>query len=1376
MKKIEPRLGRLGLGLILTGSITAGCYFLPIWQQAEAVGRKDKNGTQAAQTDDKEKLPNYDIRLDKKAFETVAAFRNSMKKSASAVADIRDGFATAEVKLRSSVPSLKVEYNEAMCTPEVISPDVEQGKKFLTSPSSEKRSDKLKGFLKQNKDLVAAADRDVDDLKVVADYTNPDGNLSFTELSQEIDGIPVFQGRVRAGFTKKGELIRVVNNLAPGVENSPTSTDFGDPANAVSNAFKYIDAEDSQPDLVKNEAASNELRTIFGPEDSGITVDKTYFPTEPGVVIPAWQMVIWQPQSAFYVVIDAQSGNLLWRKNIVNDQNQPATYDIYANPNAMINVARSPFPMSPGQASPNGVQATGINRTLVTLVGNEAPYTFNSLGWITDGQNTTDGNNVQAGLDRESPNQGGSGDIDPNGTTTGVSRVFDFPLNPGIPTNPAQSGGDSPLPASPAGQVPSTCLAAGQSIPSDYQKAVVTQLFYLTNRYHDELYRLGFTEQAGNFQQNNFGRGGLGNDRISAQAQDCLGVNNANFGTPPDGFRPTMQMFLFSAPTPDFDGSLDADVVVHELTHGVSNRLHGNAAGLIGSMGGAMGEGWSDFYAMALMSQPSDPVEGVYPMGGYTTYRLRGGSNEFNNYYYGIRRFPYAIMSATGGPSARPHNPLTFADIDATKIDISDGAFTSTSFGSADEVHRAGEIWGSALWEVRAKFIQRLGWAVGNRLVLQLVTDGMKLAPSDPTFLSERDAIIAAALASGTADDVKDIWSGFAIRGMGANARVDNLGDTGGGQGRIRVTESFDLPNLTQAPSLTFSDATGDNDGIPEPGETVRLTIPLTNNTGNAATGVTLQIAGGSSANYGTIAHQGAASEQINFTVPANAACGGVVTLTLNINSSLGPTVITRTLVVGTPNAPTLTENFDGVSVPAIPGGWAVASTYAPMAFVTTPSVPDSAPNSVFAADLPSCTGSGCSTTDGGETTLTSPSFAVSSQAARLTFRHRFNTELGFDGGVLEIKIGSGDFQDIIAAGGTFLQSGYNVAIYQSPPNPLGTRMAWTGNSGGYITTIAQLPVSAAGQSVQLRWRFGADSNTAPAGGGWNIDSIQVATTYSCSLAPTAKRVRADFDGDGKTDLSVFRPTEGNWYLVQSSGGIAIRTWGAATDQLAPGDYDGDGKTDFAVFRPGANPSYFIFRSNGFVIDQFSWGIPGDKVMTGDYDGDGKDDATVYRPSNNNWYIRTAGGGLSVAAFGAAGDVPVTGDYNGDGKSDFGVFRNGQWIIGFNGGGFFVTDWGEATDKPVPADYDGDGREDIAVYRPSNGNWYIRRSTNSQFDIQTWGIATDIPVPGDYDGDGKYDLAVYRSGTWYLKRSSLGINISDWGVTTDIPIPSKYVP
>lgn len=1310
-----------------------------------------------------ENLPNYDVRVDKKAFSHLAASRERLGLNAAAVAELRDKIAKGEQELASRIPSLKVKYDPATRTPELIAPDVLQGKNFLTQAASGSRHETLRAFMRENDKLFGLRSEQVGELKVVADYKNPEGSLSFVRLAQEINGIPVFAGEVRAGFAKNGELIRVVNNLAAGVGPENLSSDFGSAVNALKSAAVNIGYGLPEGELAKLSINESTDKVTLGKDDWAPSAEKVYFPTEPGVAVPAWRVLLWQPVNAFYVVVDAESGSVLWRKNITEDQTQPATYNVWTNPNAMINVADNPFPLTPGPTSPNGTQGVALARTSVTLIGNEAPYQFNNNGWLNDGVNTTDGNAAEAGLDRDGAGIQPSNGVDANGKPSGSAfRVFDFPINPGIPTNPALNQGDSPLQP---GVTPTPCFTAGTSPAMiDFQRAAVTNLFYITNRYHDEMYRLGFTEQAGNFQHDNFSRGGVGNDRVSAEAQDCSGTNNANFGTPVDGDRGRMQMYLWSNPTPDFDGDLDADVIIHELTHGLSNRLHGNASGLSGNMARGMGEGWSDFYGHALLSEPSDPIDGIYTTGAYDTYRLRPGG-EFNNAYYGIRRFPKAVISSVGGPNSRPHNPLTFADIDATQVNLSNGAFAPANTNSTlDAVHAAGEVWSSMLWEVRAKYIQRLGWEVGNRRVLQHVTDGMKLAPPNPTFVDSRNAIVAAALAGGTDADVRDIWSGFALRGLGASAVVLNAGI---GSGTARVTEAFNLPNLLQQPVITISDAVGDNDGFAEPGEPVTIILPLTNETGNTATDVSASVVGGGSVNYGTISSNSTVQRELTFTVPPATGCGAVLDLTFNVTSSLGPVTFNRIIRVGRPIT-TLTENFDGVTAPVIPAGWTATAELGGINFVTSASGPDSEPNSAFALDP---------TTIGGGTSLTSPSVAIGSQAAAVSFRNKWSTEAGWDGGVLEISVSGGAFQDIITAGGIWESNGYTGVLgANGANNPIADRNAWTGDSGGYVTTTAIVPPSAVGQNVQFRWRFGADNNTAATG--WNVDNVNVVGTYSCTYSPTPGNVRADFDGDGRTDLSVFRTTEGNWFMLGSTAGFSAYSWGFGTDIPVPADYDNDGKTDVAVYRRSDSPgsAYYILKSNGFVFEGIYWGLAKDIPITGDYDGDNRSDPAVFRPSTGGWHVIRSLGGFAHDAFGQSGDVPVAGDFDGDGKHDRTVFRDGVWITLRSLGGVSYYNWGLPTDQPVPADYDGDGKDDIAIFRASDGSWWISRSLDGGVSAVSWGQAGDIPVPGNYDMDSKADVAIYRSGAWWVLNSTGGIASANFGSAEDIPLPKTYIP
>lgn len=1336
----------LSLGVL---AITVAIIVLPFGFGAKAVDKRVGKSMSTVEKTHEDELPNFDIRTAKGGFEKLGAYRNSLNRSASEVADQRDDLARGENALRAKVPTLKIEYSPEIRTPEVIAPDVSMGRAFLAGPTAQKKSGALKAFLTENKRLIGATDEQIDRLKLFADYKNPDGNLGFVEYNQEVNGIPVFRGAIKAAYTKDGELIRVINNFAPGLEYTSLATDFGDPSEALAAAARNINHEIQPADAARDAARSNDLKTYFGQGDWSPRAEKIYFPTEPGIAVPAWRVIIFKNSRAYSVIVDADSGDLLWRKSLTEDQTQQSTFEVYANSNAMINVAESPGPAAPTIFSPNdGTQGLPILRTNVIRIGNEAPYNFNNNGWIADATNVTDGNNVESGLDLAAPDA-----IDAGTQVTGDPfRVFSSNWNP------PPLGSDAPTTA-------------------EARRGAVIQQFYIMNVYHDELYRLGFTEQARNFQANNFGRGGVGNDRIAAEGQDFGSTNNANFATLPDGNRGKMQMYVFTGPNPDRDGTAEAEIMIHEVSHGTSNRLHANADGLNANMSRAMGEGWSDFYAHCLLSEPGDPANGVYPLSGYLLLNAFGAVGT-GNYYYGIRRFPKAIMSATGGPQNRPFNPLTFADIDQSKINTTDGAFPAM-FGAhissnADQVHAAGEVWSSALWEFRTRMVQRLGWTTGNRRALQLVTDAMKVSPINPTFLQGRDAIISVAIGSATTtaqlEDAADIWAGFAVRGMGVGASIQVQGD---GTGLTRVTESFDKPNLLQLPTFTISDAVGgDNDGIAEPGEQVVISVPLTNLFGVAATTVMADIPGAGSTAYGTIPNATSVTRQFNYAVPANTPCGSLISLTMNVTSSLGPKSFSLPVPVGLKSI-TLQQNFDGVAAPGLPGGW---TNPTPSGFgvpwTTSSAFSDTAPNSAFATN-PNNT----PPNNSGSTELVSPAIAVNSAASTVSFRHRFQLEGGFDGGVLEISINGGAFQDIVTAGGSFLENGYTGTINPATDSPLAGKQAWTGSSNNaFITSTAQFPASANGQSVRLRWRYGTDGSLA--GTGWFVDSVVVRATSSCSFAPSAVRSRADFDGDGKSDMSIFRPSEGNWYLARSQQGIFVMGWGESTDTLAPGDYDGDGKTDLAVFRPssGSNPDFYIVKSDGFVFTTASWGEPGDRPVIGDYDGDGKDDIAVHRSSNNTWYSINSTGGWDIAQYGQAGDVPVWGKFDADLKTDRGVYRNGQWIVANSSGGTSTANWGEAGDVLVPADYDGDDRDDFAVWRPSNGVWYIRHSSNQNLIFTQWGQLGDVPAPGDFDGDGRDEPTIYRTGLWYLFRSTQGIAVGNWGVPGDIPVPAKYLP
>lgn len=271
----------------------------------------------------------------------------------------------------------------------------------------------------------------------------------------------------------------------------------------------------------------------------------------------------------------------------------------------------------------------------------------------------------------------------------------------------------------------------------------------------------------------------------------------------------------------------------------------------------------------------------------------------------------------------------------------------------------------------------------------------------------------------------------------------------------------------------------------------------------------------------------------------------------------------------------------------------------------------------------------------------------------------------------------------------------------------------------------------------------------------------------------------ADFDGDTKTDLSIFRPSNGQWWWQNSgNNSVSALTFGISSDKIAPGDYTGDGKTDVAVWRPSTG-EWFILRSEDYSYYSHPFGTNGDIPAPGDFDGDGKTDETVFRPSTGTWYVLRSSGGTTIRQFGANGDVPLPSDFDGDGKADLAIFRTNTspssqwWILRSSDSQAFATVFGDPSDKPVPGDYTGDSKTDIAFWRPSNGSWYVLRSEDFSDFAFPFGAGGDIPAPADYDGDGKTDAAVFRppTGTWYLQRSTAGLHIQKFGVTGDQPVP-----
>jgi glucose/arabinose dehydrogenase len=286
---------------------------------------------------------------------------------------------------------------------------------------------------------------------------------------------------------------------------------------------------------------------------------------------------------------------------------------------------------------------------------------------------------------------------------------------------------------------------------------------------------------------------------------------------------------------------------------------------------------------------------------------------------------------------------------------------------------------------------------------------------------------------------------------------------------------------------------------------------------------------------------------------------------------------------------------------------------------------------------------------------------------------------------------------------------------------------------------------------------------------------------YICGISSgtVEKVVRAkansDFDGDFKTDYSVFRQSNNFWYAINSSNNsIKYQQFGAAGDILTPEDFDGDNITDVGVFRPSSG-IWYALRSSNNTLSATNWGQNGDIPVPADYDGDAKADSTIFRPANSTWYVlNSTNSSFTATQFGTTNDKPISGDFDGDGRFDLAVYRpsTGSWIWTNTSNALTqISQFGISTDIPVPGDYDRDGKTDLGVYR--NGTWYIQRST-SGFLATQFGTTEDIPVVGDYDGDGTDDIGVWRPslGNWYVLRSTSGFVGLTFGSAGDSPIPA----
>ncbi|MCB9839109.1 MAG: M36 family metallopeptidase [Phycisphaeraceae bacterium] len=654
----------------------------------------------------------------------------------------------AATRLENTIAGARVDLDPVFGGPKFV----RSTSRTLTPPTDARMGagEVVRAFVAEHADLFRISDGQIETALLTREMRSPASGARTLWWTQRVDGLEVFDAQLRGSVTADGALLSVSSGMLAEpdggwrIENA--AIDAGE-ALRLASASVGAAMVDVPQTLSVSEAPDRAQRFAQG---AGLGNEPylrlMLFPMTPDELRPAWRVVVGAAGSddVYLIFIDAVNGDLLWRHTLRADAAQDATYNVYVDPVSM-RPLESPAPMSPAPATPDGSQAPDASRTSVTV--DALDLVASPDGWIPIGGTQTLGNNVDAHTDQNADN---APDLP---RPTAGDRNFDFPIN----------------------------FAGG---PASYEDASVVQLFYISNWFHDVMYGYGFDEAAANFQEDNFGRGGTGGDSVTAQAQDGGGTNNANFNADPtDGGLGRMQMYVFPGPTPDRDGSLDAQVVVHELTHGLSIRLHG---GLFTQEAAGMGEGWSDFYAFALLLDPALDPDANYANGGWLTFGLDPGYNV--NYYFGIRRYPYSTDFAV--------NPLTFADIDPSTYGVAAPApprspisfLNPETSSNANEVHNMGEIWCNTLMQCRANLMAKHGGAAGNGLMVQLVTDAMKLSPSSPSLIQARDAVLLADLALTGGDNICDLWDGFAMRGFGASA------STGDGSSATGLTEAFDIP------------------------------------------------------------------------------------------------------------------------------------------------------------------------------------------------------------------------------------------------------------------------------------------------------------------------------------------------------------------------------------------------------------------------------------------------------------------------------------------------------------------------------------------------------------------------------------------------------
>ena len=880
-------------------------------------------------------------------------------------------------------------------------------------------------LVNNNLSALGLTQDDLNNIEISSTYHMSSPNLRMVYLQQTYKTIPVFNQMQVLAF-KNDILVSSVGNrirnLAQLVNNAGIPQQKADQAIKVALSYEKISTKKEIISLKKINTKFNFGN--LGISNVDITAELIWLPVDTITIRLVWQIELAPVETSDHLLIrvDAENNQVIDVNNYtVYEQinpcpNQPislSTNKHLNHPSTILQQLFNPLPKSniitdaTYRVIPYPSESPihfGGNDSLVINPWLQASGDAISYKWNFDGINYSDstkGNNVWAQEDRDNNNVTYGNAV--VSTTSQPSLNFDY--------TPDYT------------QMPTTI---------ENQRFATTNLFYWNNIMHDISYMYGFDEAAGNFQFSNLGRGGLGNDYVVADAQDAGGMNNANFITPVDGTLPRMQLYLFNYSTPNRDSDLDNGVIAHEYAHGISNRLTGGPANS-SCLNNAeqAGEGWSDYISLMVTTNWATATinDGslARPIGNYISGKSITGS--------GIRTYPYSTNMAI--------NPWTYAMLS----------------GSGGEVHRVGEIWCAALWDMTWEMISIDGINPnlfnpsvigGNTAALKLVIEGMRLQPCSPGFIDSRNAILKADTLFFGAKYSCVIWKAFARRGMGINALqgssrniADQIADFSDNGRSVALSITPSVLQQEEGNNITFTNIVKSSSCYGLYGYIIRDTLPAN---------VTF-ISGGV---YDPV------NRVVSFLVNQGEGISQNYSFTVKVNSGV--------------YYPPVRLIDESVANAAISSFWTTVSTTSPN-WMTSTIQSKSAPYSLFIPNLASISDQILETTDLIYLPLNSP---------YLTFQSYINAEPAWDGGVVEISTNNGiSWSDL---GSAIISGGYNGTL-SSSVNPLSGRKAFTGNSKGFLKTVIDLSAYE-GHMAKLRFRFGSDASFAATG--WYIDDIQI--------------------------------------------------------------------------------------------------------------------------------------------------------------------------------------------------------------------------------------------------------------------------------------------